>query len=65
MTERSEVKRAFLRLVVDAASWNRVLDSEDREMLVKFHMGEITKDQFDAFTAAKAQRLQEQIDRPQ
>jgi len=46
-------------------SENSVLDKEDEEMIVRYQMGEITKQEFEAFANAKALRIEEQIKRPQ
>ena len=65
MTDRSKIKEALLRVVIEAASQYGTLDQEDRDMLVRYHMGQITREQLDAFTAAKAKRIQDQINNPQ
>lgn len=64
-TERQELKRALLRSVVRIASEKSVLDKEDEEMIVRYQMGEITKQEFEEFANAKALRIEGQIKRPQ
>ena len=65
MTDRSKIKEALLRVVIEAASQHGTLDQEDRDMLVRYHLGQITREQLDAFTSAKAERIQDQINNPQ
>lgn len=66
MTAHNDIKEALVRTLVDAASsQNDILDPEDREMLVKYHMGQITMAELDQFALAKAKRIEEQEKRPQ
>jgi len=65
VTDRSKIKEALLRVVIEAASQHGTLDQEDRDMLVRYHLGQITREQLDAFTSAKAKRIQDQINNPQ
>ena len=60
-----EIKKALLTSVVRTASENTVLDDEDQEMLIRYHMGEITESDLEAFADAKALRLEQQIKRLQ
>jgi hypothetical protein len=62
--DKQEVKRALVSLIVAIACENSALDIQDQEMAVKYHMGEITKSEFEAFAAAKAHRLEKQIKKP-
>jgi hypothetical protein len=63
--ERKQIKRALAASLVRIASEKTALDSEDQEMLIKYHLGEITKSELDTFAVAKARRLEQQIKRPQ
>lgn len=64
-TDRQELKRALLKSIVRIASENSALDKEDERMLVKYQMGELTKRDFEAYTKAKALRIERQVKRPQ
>lgn len=66
MTDHSDIKEALVRTIVDAASSQKdILDPEDKEMLVKYHTGQITRTELDAFANAKAKRMLDQKDSPQ
>lgn len=66
MSDHSDIKEALVRAIVDAASSEKgTLDSEDREMIVKYHLGQITRTELDRFALAKAKRIHEQGKRPQ
>jgi hypothetical protein len=66
MADHTNIKEALIRALVDAASSQKsVLDPEDREILVKYYMGQITRRELDAFANAKAKRLLDQKDNPQ
>ena len=66
MADHINIKEALIRALVDAASSPKsILDPEDREILVKYHMGQITRQELDAFANAKAKRLLDQKDNPQ
>jgi hypothetical protein len=66
MTDHGDIKEALIRTLVDeASSQTCILDGEDREMLVKFHMGQVTLQELDVFALAKAKRIEEQKNRPQ
>ena len=68
MTDHSDIdiKEALVSIVVDAMSSEKgILDPEDREMIVKYHMGQITRTELDAFASAKAKRILDQKDSPQ
>lgn len=64
-TERQQLKRALLASIVRISSENSSLDDEDQEMLVRYHMGEISRSELDSFAIAKANRLEQQVKRPQ
>ena len=53
----SEMKRALLRIVIGLQSEGTLLDTEDQEMLVLYHMGEITKGELDNYAIRKADCL--------
>ena len=53
----SEMKRALLRIVIGLQSEGTLLDTEDQEMLVLYHMGEITKGELDHYALRKADCL--------
>ena len=65
MSDHSDIKEALIRTIVNFSSQNGMLDPEDREMLVKYHMGQITRSEFDAFALVKPKRISEQETRPQ
>lgn len=57
MSDNSDIKQALIRTIVNFSSQNGMLDPEDREMLIKYHMGRITRSELDAFAQAKAKRI--------
>ena len=63
--ERKELKRALLTSIVRSACENGVLDKEDQEMLIRYHMGEITKGDLESFAVGKAGCLEQQMKRRQ
>ena len=54
---KSEIKRALVRVIIRAQSEGSLLDDEDQEMLLRYHMGEITKVELDNYATRKADRL--------
>lgn len=66
LTDHSDIKEALVRTIVEAASSQKgILDPEDQEMIVKYHMGQITIQELNAFANAKAKRISDQKDSPQ
>ena len=54
---RSEIKRALLRVIIRAQSEGSLLDDEDQEMVLRYHMGEVTKVELDNYATRKADRM--------
>jgi hypothetical protein len=63
--DRAKIQEALIQTIIRVGAEGTTLDEEDREVLKRYGIRQISYDQMMSFFKQKAARIQSQIDKPQ